>query len=110
MIPLFILAAVMGGVPNVDIDKMCQRELSVTNDTAGLGGCVQDEKASRDRLQKLWPSYPAAVKQECISNIGGDLGVSYTEIETCFQMQDWKKNLDDIGGTHVPGAHGPQLK
>jgi hypothetical protein len=31
-------------------------------------------------------------------------------METCFQMQEWKAHLDDIGGAHVPGAHVPQLR
>jgi hypothetical protein len=109
VIALIILATLVSGVPQYDIDKMCKRETTITNDASSVGGCAQDEKASKDRLEKAWSHYPAAAKQECVSGSTEGLGPSYIEIETCFQMQDWKNHLDDVGGSHVPGAHGPQL-
>jgi len=110
MIPLLFLAAVAAGVPNYDIGKMCKGATSISNDNAAIDGCVADEKAAKERLIKAWPDYPATARQTCIGNVQLDVGISYVEMETCFQMQNWKMHLDDIGGVHVPGAHGPQLQ
>jgi hypothetical protein len=110
MIPLILLAAVASAVPNYDIDRICKSASSISNDNAAIGGCVADEKASKERLIKAWATYPAAARQVCVGNTQLDVGISYVEMETCFQMQDWKAHLDDVGGSHVPGAHGPQLQ
>lgn len=105
-----LLAAAVSGVPNYDIDKMCKSAASISNESSAIGGCVSDEKASKDRLIKAWATYPAAARQTCVGNTQLDVGISYVEMETCFQMQDWKMHLNDVGGAQVPGAHGPQLQ
>jgi hypothetical protein len=111
MIPLIILAAtVVGGTPNYDINQMCQAANLITNDDASVAGCVQDEQAAKDRISKNWSKYPVAAKQACIGTTPKDVGNSYVETETCFEMQEWKNSLDTVGGNHVPGAHGPQIK
>ena len=88
-----LLAASMSGVPSYDIDKMCKSAASISNDNSAIGGCVTDEKAAKDRLIKAWATYPAAARQTCIGNTQLDVGISYVEMETCFQMQDWKMHL-----------------
>jgi hypothetical protein len=110
MLFAILLAAAVSGVPSYDIDKMCKTANAISNSNDAIGGCVADEKASKDRLTKAWSTYPAAARQTCVGNTQLDVGISYVEMETCFQMQDWKMHLDDIGGTQVPGAHGPQLQ
>jgi hypothetical protein len=110
MIPLLLLVAAVSGIPNYDIDKMCKYAPSIGgNQSSATASCLQDEKAAGERLVKAWPTYPAPARQECTSNIQFDIGNSYVELETCFQMQNWKNHLEDIGGTQVPGTHGPQL-
>jgi hypothetical protein len=110
MTPLIVLVAVLSAVPNYDIDKICKSATSLGDSQSPIAGCLQDEKAAKDRVVKAWPTYPASARQECTSNLQFDIGRSYVELETCFQMQDWKNHIEDIGGTHVPGAHGPQLR
>jgi hypothetical protein len=110
MIPLIILAAALSAVPNYDVDKMCKSAPSIGDQSNPTAACAGDEKAAKERLVKAWPTYPASARQECTSNLQFDIGKSYVELETCFQMQDWKKHIDDVGGAHVPGAHGPQLR
>jgi hypothetical protein len=110
MIPLIILAAAVSAVPNYDIDKICKSAASIGESQSPVAGCLQDEKAAKDRLVKAWSTYPASARQECTSNLQFDIGKSYVELETCFQMQDWKNHIEDVGGTRVPGAHGPQLR
>jgi hypothetical protein len=110
MIPLIILATIASATPNYDIAKMCQAANVITNDNAAITGCIEDEKAAKDRINKGWSKYSVSAKQTCLGTETRDLGNSYVEMETCFQMQDWKNNLDTVGGNHVPGAHGPQLR
>jgi hypothetical protein len=110
MIALILLAATASAVPNLDIDKMCKSAGNIPGIQDPIAGCTSDEKAAKARLIKAWPTYSAAAREECASNLQLEYGVSYVEIETCFQMQDWKANPGDVGGTHVPGAHGPQLR
>ena len=110
MIALIFLAATASAVPNLDIDKICKSAGDIPGNQGPIAGCVQDEKAAKERVIKAWPTYSEAARQDCTSEIRFDVGVSYVEIETCFQIQHWKTHLEDIGGTHVPGAHGPQLK
>jgi hypothetical protein len=110
MLFAILLAAAVSGVPNYDIAKMCKTANSISSSGDAVGGCVADEKASKDRLIKAWATYPVAARQTCLGNEQLDVGISYVEMETCFQMQDWKMHLDDVGGATVPGAHGPQLQ
>ena len=110
MTPLIFFAIVTGTVPNYNIDQICKTATSITNDASAITGCVQDEKAAKERLIKAWPSYSAATRQFCVGDTQLGVGISYVEMETCFQMEDWKVHLNDVGGEHVPGAHGPQLQ
>jgi hypothetical protein len=111
MIPLLLLVAAVSAIPNYDIDKMCKYAASIGGDQdSATASCVQDEKAAWERHVKAWPTYPAPARRECTSDLQFNVGNSYVELETCFQMQDWKNHIEDIGGTHVPGAHGPQLR
>ena len=111
MFPFILMAAMIGGLPQLNVEKNCK---ATSVNAVGVGdsykSCVSEEQAARQRLQKAWPSYTAVAKDTCVSNSQITISMTtYTEIETCFQMQDWKKQLDQIGGTHVPGAR-PQAK
>jgi hypothetical protein len=111
MIPLILLVVAVSGIPNFDVDKMCKSAASIGDDqSSATAACVRDEKAARERLLKAWSTYPGPARQQCTSNLQFDIGNSYVELETCFQMQNWKNHLEDVGGTQVPGAHGPQLR
>jgi len=110
MIPFLFFALVAGAVPNYDIDNLCKSAGAGGGGVSPVAGCITDEKAAKERLIKAWPHYPASARQECAADLPLDIGKSYVEMETCFQMQEWKAHLDDIGGAHVPGAHVPQLR
>jgi hypothetical protein len=110
MIPLLLIAVMASAIPTYNVEKSCQAASKATQDDSGYKGCVDDENAAKEKVAKEWANYPAAARQECASNQGGDQSNSYVELMTCFEMQDWKKDLNDVGGTHVPGAHGPQIR
>lgn len=110
MIPFLLVAVVAGAVPNYDIAALCKSAAAISTGNNPVASCVADEKAAKERLIKAWPHYPASARRDCSSDPQLDIGKSYVEMETCFQMQEWKAHLDDIGGPRVPGAHGPQLR
>jgi hypothetical protein len=110
MFALIIAAAVAAGLPNYDMYRVCEAARAATQGDASIEACLHDEQASIERIMKDWTKYTAAEKQTCVGGSLTELGISYVEIETCFQMEDWKKTPQEIGGGHVPGAHGPQLK
>jgi hypothetical protein len=104
MLPLLFVAVFASGIPNYDVERMCRSDTELTQDNAGFNGCVQDERAAKEKITKEWATYPASAKDECIANISGELGQSYVELMTCFEMQDWKKHLNDVGGPFVSGG------
>jgi hypothetical protein len=104
MLPLILIAVVAGGVPNYDVAKGCKAEAAVEQDANAYKGCVDDEMAAKAKLQQEWAKYPAADRRDCASAQDGDVSKSYVELMTCFQMQDWKKNLGktDADATDQP--------
>jgi hypothetical protein len=110
MFALIIAAAVAAGLPNYDMHKVCEAAKAATQGDSSVEACLNDEQASKERITKGWGNYTASEKETCVGGSLTELGISYVEIETCFQMEDWKKVPQEVGGTRVPGAHGPQLK
>jgi hypothetical protein len=56
----------------------------------------------RDALTAEWENYPKEARYECASD--GRDSWSYLEVMTCFQMLDWIKHPDSIGGVTGAGA------
>jgi hypothetical protein len=86
---VFVLATAVA-IPNFDIEKICKSAGVVMNDKNATAGCVEDETNAKQRLLKKWPDFSAAARRECVGDRKFDIGTSYIELETCFQMQDWK--------------------
>jgi hypothetical protein len=97
---------VASAIPSYNIEKSCQAEGAASGygDESALKGCVQDEKAAKDKVAKEWPNYPAAAQQICTAGQSSELGYSYVELMTCFEMQDWKTHLNDVGGVPAGAA------
>jgi hypothetical protein len=104
MAPLIILAGLAGSLPYYDIDKACRREMAVAEDASGVGGCAEEETASRNRLAREWPDYSAPARRERISDPIDGTARSYVEIETCFEVLYWKRHPDADRGYHVHAA------
>ena len=110
MLPFIIIAALAGALPNIDLNKACEGADISSGDNGDVASCINDEKAAKERIAKKWSKYTASEHETCTGNLSLGMGMSYVEIETCLQMEDWKKTPEDIGGSQVPGAHGPQRK
>jgi hypothetical protein len=96
MIPLLLIVALASAVPTYDVEKSCQAASEATQDDSGYKGCLDDEKVAKERVAKEWSNYSATTRQECTANQGDDEGNSYVELMTCFEMQDWKKDLGPL--------------
>lgn len=108
MLQLLLVAVFATSIPNYNIERACRSSSELAQDKFGFNSCVQDEKAAKEKLTKEWATYPASAKDECIPDavLSGGLGQSYVELMTCFEMQDWKKHLNDIGGGVGGGTVG----
>jgi hypothetical protein len=108
MFELLLVAMFASQIPNYSVEKICRSDAELAQDEFGLNACVQDEKAAKEKIAKEWSTYPASAKQECIPDVvmSGALGQSYVELMTCFEIQDWKKHLNDIGGRVGGGTVG----
>lgn len=96
-----LLIAVVDQVPDLNFDPLCRSGIS-----NGLGGkddrevCVQDEKAARDQLAKVWSGFAPADRARCIRLATTDRAASYVEVLTCLEMDLAAKKLhqgEDIG-------------
>jgi hypothetical protein len=99
-----LLSAILfSAVPNYDVQTLCRSESDLAQDEADFNSCIHDERSARGELAKHWTTYPLPAKNICLSNTGIGLGHSYVELVTCFEIENWKNHLNDIGGT-VGGA------
>jgi hypothetical protein len=85
-----LIAAVAGGVPNIDLQKVCHDSESAMvglgdNPTSSFDSCMSDEQAAREQLLKDWASYSASDKSHCIHP--ADYLPSYVEWLTCVEME-----------------------
>ena len=79
-----------GGLPNIDLQKICRASQTEINAVFGdLGrnvfdACMNDEKTARERLVKDWATYQAFEKGRCV--LPRDYLPSYVEWLTCLEM------------------------
>jgi hypothetical protein len=109
MLPFILVAVVSASsIPTLDISAGCKPVAGVEDQTIDYKSCVQDEEATRQRLTKEWSSYPAAARQECVSD-RPSLVNSYVELLTCIEMQTWKNEPNALNPTSGPAgpARGP---
>jgi hypothetical protein len=108
MLQLLLIAVFAGSVPSYNVEKICRSDAELAQDRPSFNGCIRDEQAAREKITKEWATYPTSAKQECLPDVvmSGGLGESYVELMTCFEMQDWKQHLNDVGGPFVGGGRG----
>jgi hypothetical protein len=96
-----LLIAVVDQVPDLNFEPLCRNGAS-----QGLGGrddrevCMQDEKAARGQLAKVWNGFAPADRARCIRMSTMDRTASYIEVLTCLEMDLAAKKLhqgDDVG-------------
>jgi hypothetical protein len=96
-VPLLVLglqqSLAADGPPVLDVERSC-RDAATTNavgqerqfDKAAFDGCMGQENGTRTTLEKEWASFPAAQREECLSETR-DAGLpSYVELYECLQL------------------------
>jgi hypothetical protein len=88
-----LLTPVADSVPNLNIEQVCQG-IAVQGGSSfhdpsipkQKQDCIESEGEVRQQLMKLWGSFSAADKRDCVneSTMGGES--SYTELLTCLEM------------------------
>jgi hypothetical protein len=90
MLPLILAAAVsIAAVPDLDISAGCRPRAPIEGQVVNLQACMKDERATKDKLNKEWSSYPVAARNICASD-RASLVNSYVELLACIEMQTWK--------------------
>jgi hypothetical protein len=95
--------AVARRVPAYSVDNDC-KTTKATGDSGVHENCIQQELAAKDLLTKEWKDYPEEALNECAP--ASRESSSYVELMTCFEMLDWIKHPESIGGvTGTRSAH-----
>ena len=80
-------------MPTLNVEPLCRGIATQAANPTETGGpdltfkaCVTSERAVRNDLAKVWPTFAAADKGHCVrlANTGGES--SYTELITCLEM------------------------
>lgn len=98
MSPLFIAAIAASLIPQYDIARTCHIDTAVTDDEAAYQSCISDEQAAKEKIAKEWSRYPSTARDACSTDQVPDPDSSYVELMTCFEIEDWKNHLNDVGG------------
>ena len=88
------LSARSQGVPTLDVKPVCRGIASQSADPGvGQGSqdqtyrqCIETEQATREQIEKEWPTFSATDKRHCVvlATTGGES--SNTELLTCLEM------------------------
>jgi hypothetical protein len=87
--------AVASAVPALSVDNDC-KTTNALGDSGVHENCIQQELVAKDLLTKEWKVYPKEALNECAP--AGREWSSYVELMTCFEMLDWMKHPESIGG------------
>jgi len=87
-------------VPNIDIENGCRSvvsyEKSAKADKApDLSACVTSEQDARSELQKVWGTYSANMREQCIFLVTPPALPSYITLQTCLDIaRDAEKMIE----------------
>lgn len=90
---LLVPVAASDGVPNLNVEQVCQgiaEQGGVTFRDPAIAqekkNCLESEQQIRDQLVKQWSNFSATDRTHCVNEsvMGGDS--SYTELLTCLEM------------------------
>jgi hypothetical protein len=94
--------AVAKAVPSLRVDGGCKTAAALA-DSAGYENCVQQEQVAKEQLTRDWEGYSVAERQECVPGQSDGLSQSYVEMMTCFEVHEWAKHPESIGGVTGKG-------
>ena len=98
MFQLLAAAVLASTIPTYDVGRICRSDVELAQDESNFDSCINDERAAKEHIAREWATYPPSAKRQCLSNTNEDLDQSYVELMTCFQIEDWMKHLNAVGG------------
>jgi hypothetical protein len=78
-------------VANLDIASACRTTVRYEADTKtdkapNYSACVSDEQDARSELQKVWSSFSANMREQCLSQVTPPALPSYSTLLSCLNM------------------------
>ena len=87
------------GLPNLNIEAGCKDVAkNDLNKTTDYPGCISEERAARQQLQKEWATYPADMHSECMHLVTEPAIPSYVTLQTCLRTARDAQNLTKSDG------------
>ena len=77
-------------VPNIDIENACRSVVSYESSGAkadkspDLSACMTEEQNARSELQKVWGSFSANMREQCLFLVTPPALPSYITLQTCL--------------------------
>ena len=99
-----------GGVPELNVKGSCSdaQKFSTGDDRMNAyKGCMQDEMAAKDQLNKRWSAFKPKDRSDCVEQARTP-SPSYVEVLTCLEMDtDATSHAPRVDGKAVPQIGGP---
>jgi hypothetical protein len=96
-------AADAGGVPSIDIERMCRASeaVSFADNSATFDTCLGDEQAAHKQLVQDWAMFAAMDKSHCV--LPAEYLPSYVEWLTCLKMEmEFRKMRNNVATSGPP--------
>ena len=87
-------------VPNIDVNDACRSVVSYESSAKAdrvqdLSGCITEEQNARSELQKVWGSYSADMREQCLHLVTPPAIQSYITLQTCLDTaRDAEKMIE----------------
>jgi hypothetical protein len=106
MLPMFVAAAAVTTLPLYNVERSCKIDTEAAQDKAAHQEYLKDEEFAKTSLAQERRSYSLAAKETRVpgTRAGQRSDGSYVELMVCFEIQDWKMHLDNVGGAFAAGA------
>jgi hypothetical protein len=93
-----LTAASGDSVPRINIESLCKARsaddrMMKLPEAQSVADCVQEEKASKDKLGAIWPAAASSIRSRCRADAVALGTLSYVDLLICLQMADDIKGL-----------------
>jgi hypothetical protein len=80
-------------VPVINVEKTCKDSMAANNEAnivlaQPFENCMRDENDAKQRVNAIWSTYPAPVRERCEREATLLGEGSYVDLLTCMQMTD----------------------
>jgi hypothetical protein len=92
-LPLLFTAPAFGRAPELDVTALCKARAAdaktlKSSPEQSIADCVHDEETQKQRLNTVWASTSAPIRNLCQSDARALGTTSYLDLLTCIQMAE----------------------